>query len=117
MARSSDAWQDPAQVHPSIKIMQGIKGLTLVTALSRTPGDIEVTYQSGRKSLQSPSACIHLVDGSDCYVGSGSKRRVRTIVYRAPAQRPISIQDSGFSTARYPLPCESTVHRVTKLAA
>ena len=95
-----------------------MQGHVLVIALSRTPEQVEVTYRSGRKSLKSPADCIHLVDGQDCYIGSGSKRRVRTITYLAPAQQPILIQDSGFSTMRYPLPDESSrFHRVTKLAA
>jgi len=89
-----------------------LQGHALVIALSRTPGEVEVSDRYGRTSRMSPSASIHLVCEAEGYVGSGSKRRVRSIVYQEPPPRPIKVLDNGFSGFnRYPLPDQSTEQR------
>ena len=89
-----------------------MQGHVLVIALSRTPGDIEVPDRYGRVSRMSPSDSIQLVCDSECYVGTGSKRRVRSISYCAPKPRPIVLQDSGFDGFnRYPIPNQSTIQK------
>lgn len=108
-----------------------LRGHSLVIALSRTRTSgkkgkkaakrmVEVTDRYSIKSLMSPAECITLVCGSGegCYLGVGSERRVRSISYRAPKPRLVPIQDSGFSGFnRYPLPDESTNHRIWQIVA
>lgn len=98
-----------------------MQGHNLVIALSRTAGKkakaaskrvVEVTDRHGLVSRMSPSECIHLVCDSapECYIGTGSMHRIRSIEYRAPVPCPVSIADSGFSGFnRYPLPDQSTI--------
>jgi hypothetical protein len=107
-----------------------LSGHVLVMALSRTRTSgkkgkkaatrmVEVTDRYSITSLMSPAECISLVCSADegCYRGTGSERRVRSIAYCAPAPRLVSIQDSGFSGFnRYPLPDESTAHRIWQTA-
>ncbi len=92
-----------------------LTGHALVIALSRTRSEVETCDRYGLTKLLSPSDSIHLVCGADCYVGYGSKRRVRSIAYRAPVSQiapPPDIHDSGMcGFNRYPLPDESTQHR------
>lgn len=96
-----------------------MEGHTLVIALSRTSGEIEVTDRYNRVTRMSPSDSIHLVCDSECYVGKGSKRRVRSIFYRLPKPRPVVIQDSGFEGFnRYPLADQRTSpEQIFKIAA
>jgi hypothetical protein len=120
-----DRTSDRGKIRELLSTLAPLSGHALVIALSRTRTSgkngkkaalrmVEVTDRYGITSLLAPSDCIHLVCGAaaECYVGTASGRRVRSIAYRAPAARPApppDIHDSGFSGFnRYPIPHEET---------
>jgi hypothetical protein len=86
------------------KIRDKLQGHALVIALSRTRADIAVKDRYGRMRLLTAADAIRIVCESESWRGTGSKRRVRSIYYEAPPEKPEDILDSGSWRLRYPMP-------------
>jgi hypothetical protein len=123
MARHSES----GKIRLLSTLAPALSGYVLVKALERTCSGkgkkaakkaakrmVDVTDKYGLTSRLTPAECITLVCNSleECYLGSGTKHRIRSITYRAPAapaKPELKILDSGFSGFnRYPLPDQST---------
>jgi hypothetical protein len=81
-------------------------GLKLVTALTRTSYVIPVMRDGVVTHSLTSQEALELAAGPDSYYGSGSKRRIKALIFQppvhiVPAILPPKLMDSGFSLLPY----------------